>query len=82
MIPTNDEFSNWLIVYKGLNVKSSRDVLSRINRINGFIDLDANEDAEKILYTIGGCPVFKSFSLSVRSQLRRAVRLYKEYQRR
>jgi DNA (cytosine-5)-methyltransferase 1 len=82
MIHANEEFSRWLIALKGFGVKSSKDVLSRINRINGFIDVDTSEDAEKMVYTLSLCPAFKAFSPSVRSQLRRAIKLYKEYQAR
>jgi DNA (cytosine-5)-methyltransferase 1 len=80
MIHADASFSEWLITRKGFGAKTARDVLSRINRINGFMDADASETVEKILYTMSVVPAFKMLSLSVRSQLRRAVKLYKEYQ--
>lgn len=82
MISVDKSFAEWLVARKGFGGKTARDVVSRIKRINGFIDADAGEDVEKILYTMSIHADFKAFSLSVRSQLRRAVRLYKEYQTR
>ncbi|MDR1218695.1 MAG: hypothetical protein LBK73_03690 [Treponema sp.] len=79
MIHTDAKFSEWLITRKKFGDKTARDVLSRINRINGFMDADASEPVEKMLYTLSVVPAFKALSLSVRSQLRRAMRLYKEY---
>jgi DNA (cytosine-5)-methyltransferase 1 len=81
MIYVDENFSEWLITRKEFGGKTARDVLSRINRINGFMDADASGTVEKILYTMSVVPAFKTLSLSVRSQLRRSVKLYKEYQR-
>ena len=72
-------FIEWLIEKKGFTKRSAHDAQSRLKRVfaitgkqdinpNTLVDLNKNE-------------TFLSLSMSVKSQLRRAVKLYSEFSR-
>lgn len=75
-----NNFKDWLINSKGLEIKSARDVVSRLNRANSICDLNFNKAVEKIIFDLNENTNFNKLSLTVKSQLRRAIRLYKEHQ--
>lgn len=68
------DFKEWIIKEKGYGEKSAGDVVSRLKRAQGFCgkedftmeELDKNED-------------FSKLSVSVRSQIRSAVRIRDSY---
>ena len=70
-------FEEWLIMEKTYSIKAARDVESRMKRVKSLIEKsEIDLDAIKELETKGA---FNVLSVSVKSQLRRAVRLYCEY---
>lgn len=73
-----NNFQQWLIEVKNYKGKSAMDVISRINRMKGFMKLPEKIDDNFIL-SLNKNTEFAKLSISVRSQLRRALRLLKEY---
>lgn len=72
-----EEFKSWLCEQKNYTERSARDVCSRLKRVCLLLnkqnvdeckvdDLEINEE-------------FKTLSMSVRSQLRKSVKLFLEY---
>lgn len=70
-------FEEWLILEKRYSTKAAKDVGSRIKRVKSIIEKsEIFLDAIKELETKES---FNALSVSVKSQLRRAIRLYCEY---
>jgi hypothetical protein len=75
-----EDFKRWLIKAKGLSEKSARDVLSRYKRVQKIHTFKAGDKENKILNGLNECEEFNKLSMFIRSQLRRSIRLYKEFQ--
>lgn len=75
-----EDFKRWLIKAKGLSEKSSRDVVSRLKRVQRIHSFKSGDKENKILNALAECDEFNNLSMFIRSQLRRSVRLYKEFQ--
>jgi DNA (cytosine-5)-methyltransferase 1 len=71
-------FQKWLIEVKNFQARSATDVMSRINRVSRFQKLPESID-ENFVSTLAEKEEYLKLSPSVRSQLKRALRLYKEY---
>ncbi len=70
-------FVEWLESNKSFTPKSAHDALSRIKRV---VELSGTEDiSTDLLPALEVNPDFKCLSVSVKSQLRRSIRLYTEY---
>ncbi|MFT8320405.1 MAG: hypothetical protein ABF649_05805 [Bacillus sp. (in: firmicutes)] len=71
-------FKGWLENSKGLKRESVSDVLSRIRRVE---KLDVNVDIpfEKIIETLYNNDEFSNFNEYVKPQIKRAIKLYKEF---
>jgi site-specific recombinase XerC len=75
------KFSNWLVENTSLTKNVVRDVNSRSNRVRKLIgDID-HEDLAELLTKLESNDVFQSLSRTVKSQLRRALKLYCEFRR-
>jgi DNA (cytosine-5)-methyltransferase 1 len=72
-------FYNWLISVKTLTENSAGDVISRIKRAKNIMDIDVPIDTELLLFHFMGKPDFKALTTTVKSQLKRAIKLYKEF---
>lgn len=72
-------FSEWLVETKCLTERSSRDVVSRLKRVLALIN--KSEITEDTLNMLEKNSEFQLLTMSVKSQLRRSVRLYSEYNR-
>lgn len=72
----NENFRIWLIESQKLNERSAGDVLSRLKRVSGITEVNAKLKTDQILFNISQKPEFKVLSASVRSQLRRSIKLY------
>lgn len=72
-------FQEWLSAEKGLSERSSRDTVSRLSRANKLHPLSSEMDLQTYIFELGRKPDFESLSPSVRSQLKRAVKLYSEF---
>jgi DNA (cytosine-5)-methyltransferase 1 len=63
-----------------MSEKSAGDVISRLKRAKSIMDFDIPVDVETLLFHFSGKPAFKVLTQTVRSQLKRAIRLYKEFE--
>lgn len=72
-----EDFSKWLCEKKNYTERSARDVSSRLKRVRVLLNVEkVNTNTIDELEKVDG---FKGLSMSVRSQLRKSVRLYLEY---
>lgn len=71
-------FNEWLMQEKGFSLKVSHDIASRLKRVQKFLDTDKIHEGS--LSGLEAISEFKDLSMSVKSQLRRAIRLYNEFQ--
>ena len=72
-----EEFKSWLLYNKNYSKKVSVDIISRIKRALSLLGTDSI--TSDTLEELEKDDIFKSLSVSVKSQIRRAVRLYIEY---
>jgi DNA (cytosine-5)-methyltransferase 1 len=80
MLKNFDNLQKWLIDAKFMSKKSAGDVVSRLKRANTIIEIDVPVEIETLLFHFSGKPAFKALTQTVRSQLKRAIRLYKEFE--
>lgn len=73
------EFSIWLKSNKGFSDAAANDVSSRLRRACSFYDIDWEADLDSNLFSLGRKEEFKQLTVSVKSQLRRSVKLYAEF---
>lgn len=73
-----EEFINWLL-NNNLALNSARDVMSRARRASRYIDLSASCSDEELIFRLTQVPEFQSMSPSVKSQIKRAVFLYRQF---
>lgn len=74
-----EEISVWLVKEKGFGKKSSSDIVSRVKRALCEFEIETDDYVQNILYKLEQNKNFKLLSVSVRSQIKRAIKLYKEY---
>lgn len=80
-IDEKEVFREWLIEHKKINRKVAGDILSRVNRASKIIDVnDLNSTAHLISDLISSVE-FKVLTVSVRSQIKRSVILYREFKK-
>ncbi|MDR2758324.1 MAG: hypothetical protein LBB78_02990 [Spirochaetaceae bacterium] len=78
----NEEYSDfreWLKNTKSLSKDSATDVVSRIKRAKAIMEIDLPIDIDTLLFHFIGKPAFKNLATTVKSQLKRAIKLYKEF---
>jgi len=78
----NEEYSDfreWLQNTKLITKNSAEDVVSRIKRAKSIMEVDVPIDIETLLFHFMGKPAFKALTSTVKSQLKRAIKLYKEF---
>jgi DNA (cytosine-5)-methyltransferase 1 len=73
------DFHKWLMDAKAMSEKSASDVISRLRRAKTIMVFDVPLDVETLLFHFMGKPAFKELTQTVKSQLKRAIRLYKEF---
>lgn len=74
-----NSFKCWLSDTKKISSRSCGDVLSRLKRASSFIDVDSPLSDEELLFRLGIKEDFKKLTRPVKSQLKRAVTLYREH---
>ena len=77
-----NKYAEWLVRSAGLENRSARDVISRTRRVGGMISLDSKMQTCDLLHELGKKEQFKQLTISVRSQLRRALKLYRDFKNR
>lgn len=75
------KFKNWVSKKYKMSDKSARDVASRLKRVAKFVDVDLPITDEELIFRLEITEEFKNLSVTVKSQLRRSVRLYREYKK-
>lgn len=75
---TVNNFSAWLYERHSFSQPAVKDTISRINRCNKILPVNLKNINEYVLQ-LESTDVFKAFSSSVKSQLKRALTLYNEY---
>ena len=73
------DFREWLQNNKSFTKNSAEDVVSRIKRAKNIMEIDVPIDIETLLFHFMGKPAFKTLTTTVKSQLKRAIKLYKEF---
>lgn len=71
-----NEFKEWLIQKNKYTDASIKDIISRLRRANNILNFQ-KEDI--YLFRLNQCEEFQKASVSVKSQIRRSVRLYFQY---
>lgn len=71
------KFQIWLQNEKGMSIRSSRDVVSRVKRVQ--VMLNSDDVSANTLEELNSSEDFLKCSMFVKSQLRRAVALYNEF---
>ena len=74
-----ESFRSWLKQEKKLASRSISDVISRLKRVNQFLELSDDADIDLYSMRLGRIDAFASQSPSVRSHLKRAAKLYLEF---
>lgn len=72
-----EQFRQWLQSVKGLGERSARDVSSRVKRVQTMLETELI--AGNTLDILEQNEEFKQISMSVKSQLRRSIKLYLEF---
>jgi hypothetical protein len=72
-------FLTWLSENQALGCRSCRDVASRLKRVSKFIDIDSTLPDDELLFRLGATAEFKKLTSPVKSQLKRAVKLYRTH---
>ena len=75
---TVNNFSAWLYERHSFSQPADKDTISRINRCNKILPVNLENINEYVLQ-LESTDIFKAFSSSVKSQLKRALTLYNEY---
>ena len=73
------DFQTWLQNTKSLTKNSATDVVSRIKRAKKIMDIDVPIDIDTLLFHFTEKPTFKALTITVKSQLKRAIKLYMEF---
>jgi hypothetical protein len=73
------EFSAWLTKSTDLTTRSLRDLVSRARRVNSMVDIAKTKSAAELEYKLSESAEFLECTPTVRSQLRRASKLYKDF---
>lgn len=75
----NSRLLEWLINEKNMNIRSAKDVISRCGRVCRILNIDyIGKDTLENLQSNGE---FEESSMFVKSQLKRAVALYNEFEK-
>lgn len=75
----SEAFASWLVAEKGMGARSAGDAVSRLSRADGILPLSSAQSPSVYLALLEETETFASLRTDVKSQLRRAVRLYAEF---
>jgi len=74
-----EEFRGWLVDVSGLQERSAGNVISRLRRARGMLGMKRFVDPRDAAHELGKSEEFAQLTVTVRSQLRRALGLYAEF---
>lgn len=75
----NNMLINWLVSEKGFTTRSAKDVVFRINRVKKL--LNCEEISGQSVDELECVKEFANCTVSIKSQMRRAIKLLCEYQK-
>lgn len=73
------QFIDWLVRSKGMSFRSARDVLSRSRRSQNYVDITLPITDAELVFRMTQSPGFDKLTPCVKSQLKRAVILIREF---
>lgn len=73
------KFKVWLSRNTTLESKVINDTASRLKRVSSMVNINDQMSTNKVISNFESDEQYMSLSISVRSQLKRALRLYREY---
>jgi hypothetical protein len=73
------EFERWLSGEIGFQERTARDTLSRLRRVSAMIDVLEPQSEDELLFRLKQSDEYPRCSPSVRSHLKRAAVLYREF---
>ena len=75
-----ENFPAWLEANLKISTKGARDIVSRLRRVRSLVPEIDNLSLEDALEKLEKNSDFQSISYTIKSQLRRALKLYTEFQ--
>lgn len=75
----DEKFKEWLMQNKKMKPRSARDVLSRVKRVSSYVNVTMDVDDSDLVNLLEKNSEFSRLSKFVRPQMRRALVLYREY---
>jgi hypothetical protein len=75
----NENFKVWLREEYAYSQRVSGDICSRLKRASKLINLNSSNSDEVLLFNLSQKKDFLTWSTSVRSQVRKAVKLFREF---
>lgn len=75
----DDQFAEWLEEHTNLSGRSRNDVISRLRRVHKLVDPLRVQDENELEYRLRKTDRFPTYSSSVKSQLKRAAVLYRQF---
>lgn len=76
------EFYEWLKYNRGMGDRSSKDVISRLKRVVKISNLNSNNLEMITIERLESSKDYSCLSIYIKSQLKRAVVLYNEFENR
>jgi len=76
-----EKFREWLVANTKFNRAVVSNVLSRVTRANKILTISKDDNLEFYLYMLSKEPGFLACSISVKSQLRRAIKLFYDFKK-
>ncbi len=76
------EFYEWLKYNRGMGDRSSKDVISRLKRVVKISNLNSNNLEMITIESLESSKDYSCLSIYIKSQLKRAVVLYNEFENR
>lgn len=76
-----EAYRNWLMMEKKITKKVACDILSRTNRVSNIINISDLKSTSHVVLDLTESSDFKEMTVSVRSQLKRCLCLYREFKK-
>jgi hypothetical protein len=78
-LPREDAFRAWLASHTDLGARAIGDTVSRAKRAAGLISIEGAANESQVRYLLETAPEYRKCTASVRSQLKKAVLLYRSF---
>jgi len=78
-VKLKEDFRQWLFGNTTFSEKVVRDTLSRLSRLSEITALNIEQPVDEFIFKLDQNEYFGGLSMSVRSQLKRSYKLFKEF---